>query len=95
MINILLNSRDIFSKYIFQKINDLCIDENDFYHKEKSLKFILYSKFINKCQNLYNKFKNIKGIYPNSIKKINEKILKDLTNGNIKFEILRSSMIDD
>ena len=63
MINILLNSRDIFSKYIFEKINDLCIDENDFYHKEKSLKFILYSKFINKCQNLYNKFKNIKGIY--------------------------------
>ena len=61
----------------------------------KSSKFILYSKFINKCKNLYNNFKDINGIYPNSIKKINDKILKDLKNGNIIYEILRRSMVDD
>ena len=95
LINILLNSKDKYTNYIFEKINKLCIDENDFFKKEKSSKFILYSTFINKYKNLYKNFEDIKGTYPNSIKLINNKIVQDLESGNIKFEILRTSMLED
>ena len=90
--DIILNTKDKYTKYILEKINDLCINENDFYKKEKSPEFIFYSIFINKCQKLYKNFEDIKGTYPNSIKLLNNKILEDLKNGNIKFELLGSSL---
>ena len=94
LIEIILNSKDKYTKYIFEKINDLCIEEKDFYKKEKTSKFILYSKFINKCNNLFKQFEDIEGTYPCSIKIINNKILKDLKNGNIKFELFISLMLE-
>ena len=36
LIDILLNSKDKYTKYIFEKINGLCICEKDFYKKEKT-----------------------------------------------------------
>ena len=95
LIDILINSKDKYTRYFLEKINKLCIDKNDFFNKEKNSKFILYNTFINKYKNKYKDFEDIKGTYPNSIKLINDKILKDLVNGNIKFEILRTSMLDD
>ena len=95
LINILLNSKDKYTKYILEKINKLCIDENDFFKTEKNSRFILYSTFITKYKIIYKNYEDMKGTYPNSIKLINDKILNNLENGNIKFKILRTAILND
>ena len=94
LINILKNSDDILSGYFLEKLNDLVLDEDDFFQKEKTVNYLFFEAFANDCKNLYQKYKDIKGSYPYKLNINISRILKDLNENNIKFNVLKNCILE-
>ena len=95
LIELLLNSDDRLCLFFLEKINNLALEEKDFYLKNDNHKIILLKAFSKKCKILFEKYMNSEGTYTYKINSCKNKILKDLQKGNINFAFLKSLMIED
>ena len=91
---LLLSPNNDFCLDLLNKMGNMIMKENDFYQKEENKKYILFKIFFEKCKNLFQneKINNGKFLYESLL--IKNKILNDLSQLNIKFEVI-DNLIDE
>ena len=94
-MELLINSDDKLCLFFLSNIDLLSINENEFYQKDKNIKFIFLKAFLEKCKNIYDIYKNTEGLYTYNINLTIKKIINNLINNNIKFNDLLIIMEDN
>ena len=95
LISLLLLSPDNnFSLSLLNKMDNMIIKENDIYQKEDTVNFLLFKLFFQKCGELLKNEDISQGKYLYESIILKNKILNDLTNFKIKYD-LAFNLIDE
>ena len=100
LISLLSLSRNKeFSKDLLKKMEDMIMEEKDFYQKDDNINYKLFKSFFEdfykKCGNIINELKLNETNYIYESKEIKDKILKDLSNSKVKYELIDSLIYED
>ena len=79
-------------KLVFEDLSKLIINKEEIFNEEENIEFFILLKRIQKLIN-YHKFDL--SIYINKITNFKDQIINDLKNGNIKFDLIHSWLIDN
>ena len=95
LISLLLLSPNIkFSLYLLNQMDNMIVKENEFYQKEDTPNFLLFKLFFEKCGELIKNKDVSQGKYLNESVLIKSKVLDDLKNNKIIYEVA-NNLIDE
>ena len=95
LINLIIMTSNIkFCVDLLDNMQVFVINENDFYMKEKNVKFDLFKLFFQKCKDLIDKKIISKGKYLNESIEIKNKIKERLSENVVQYEIM-NNLIDE
>ena len=94
IITLLLLSPRNFCQYLLNQMNNMIVNENDFYQKEESQNFLLFKLFFEKCRDLIEKGKLSDGTYLIESLDMKNKFKEQITNNKIKYDIIKN-LIDE
>ena len=91
---LLLSKDDKLCMYFLDELDNKILTEKDFYEKEESENFLLFKLFLKKCGELIKDRYISKGKYLQNSLRIRNKILNDLKNKIIKYDVV-NNLIDE
>ena len=95
LISLLSFSNDNkFTLYLLDQMDKMIATENDFYQKEESRNFLLFKLFFEKCRDLIKNKEISQGKYLMESILLKSKVLKNLDDNKIKFDIA-NNLIDE
>ena len=94
-VTLLLLADKQFGQYLLNQMNNMIVNENDFYQKEETPKFLLFKLFFEKCGDLMKNGKLTDQTYLLESLDIKEKMKYNYKNLTIKYEILSNLITDE
>ena len=91
---LLLFTNNQFNLYLLNQMDNMIINENDFYQKEETQNFILFKLFFEKCGELLKNKDIYHGKYLFESITLKNKINTDLNNCSIKYDLI-ANLIDE
>jgi len=83
------------SGYFLNEMNNMIVNENDFYQKENTQNFLLFKLFFEKCGDLIAEGKISDGIYLFDSLDMKDKMKKNFTDLKFRYDIVSNLIIDD
>ena len=96
LISLLLNANtNEYRIYFLNQLNKQIMTENDFYQKEETQRFLLFKLFFERCNELLmnQEIANAEYLYQTLL--IKSKILNDLQNNKVQYNVINNLMSDE
>ena len=94
-VTLLILSDKYFSQFFLNQMNNMIVNENDFYQKEETPNFLLFKLFFEKCGDIINEGKLSDGTYYIQSLDMKNKMKQHFTNLTIKYDILSNLLADN
>ena len=92
---LLLSPNDEFALKLLNQMNNMVMEEKDFYQIEDNKKFLLFKIFFEKCSELIKKEEILDGQYLYQSLIIKSKISNDLEKSQLKYELINYLIDED